>query len=72
MNILGIGGVLGDAAAAIVQDGRIAAAIEEAKLTRRPQPGGLPGAAVAACLRIAGIAPEDVDYVEMLLSGKRQ
>jgi predicted NodU family carbamoyl transferase len=30
LNILGIGGVLGDAAAAIIQDGRIAAAIEEA------------------------------------------
>jgi carbamoyltransferase len=65
LNILGIGGVLGDAAAAIVQDGRIAAAIEEAKLTRRPQPGRLPEAAVAACLRIAGIAPSDVDHVAL-------
>lgn len=65
MNILGIGGVLGDAAAAVIQDGRIAAAIEEAKLTRRPQPGRLPEAAVTACLRIAGIAPADVDYVAL-------
>ena len=65
MNILGIGGVLGDAAAAIIQDGRIAAAIEEAKLTRRPQPGRLPEAAVTACLRIAGIGPRDVDYVAL-------
>ena len=65
MNILGIGGVLGDAAAAMIKDGHIAAAIEEAKLTRRPQPGRLPEAAIAACLRIAGIAPADVDYVAL-------
>jgi carbamoyltransferase len=65
LNILGIGGVLGDAAAAIIQDGQIGAAIEEAKLTRRPQPGRLPQAAVAACLRIARIAPKDVDYVAL-------
>ncbi len=65
MNILGIGGVLGDAAAAVIQDGHILAAIEEAKLTRRPQPGRLPEAAVTACLRIAGIVPGDVDYVAL-------
>lgn len=65
MNILGIGGVLGDAAAALIQDGRIAAAIEEAKLTRRPHPGRLPEAAVAACLEIAGIGAKDIDYVAL-------
>jgi carbamoyltransferase len=65
LNILGIGGVLGDAAAAIIRDGRIAAAIEEAKLTRRPQPGRLPEAAVTACLRIAGLGPQDIDYVAL-------
>ena len=65
MIILGIGGVLGDAAAAIVKDGEIAAAVEEAKLTRRPQPGRLPENAVATCLRIAGIAPDEIDYVAL-------
>jgi carbamoyltransferase len=65
LNILGIGGVLGDAAAVLIKDGRIAAAIEEAKLTRRPQPGRLPENAIAACLRIAGIGAEDVDYVAL-------
>lgn len=65
MNILGIGGVLGDAAAAVIQDGRIAAAIEEAKLTRRPLPGRLPEAAVTACLNIAGVAAKGVDYVAL-------
>jgi carbamoyltransferase len=57
--------VLGDAAAAMIKDGEIAAAVEEAKLTRRPQPGRLPDSAVATCLRIAGIGPEEVDYVAL-------
>jgi carbamoyltransferase len=65
LNILGIGGVLGDAAAAVIKDGKIAAAIEEAKLTRRPQPGRLPENAIATCLQIAGIKPADVDYVAL-------
>ena len=65
MNILGIGGVLTDSAAALIKDGEIAAAVEEAKLTRRPEPGRLPEASVAACLRIADLAPEDIDYVAL-------
>ena len=65
MNILGIGGVLSDAAAAIIQDGRIAAAVEEAKLTRRKDAGRLPENAIATCCSIAGIGPADVDYVAL-------
>jgi carbamoyltransferase len=65
MNILGIGGVLGDAAAAIIKDGQIAAAVEEAKLTRRPEPGRLPEAAIAACLKIAKLQPGDIDHVAL-------
>jgi len=65
MNILGIGGVLGDAAAAVIKDGQIAAAVEEAKLTRRPEPGRLPEAAIAACLKIAKLEPGDIDHVAL-------
>jgi carbamoyltransferase len=65
LNILGIGGVLGDAAAAVIAKGQIAAAIEEAKLTRRPQPGRLPENAIETCLRIANLTPEKVDYVAL-------
>ncbi|HYA16663.1 MAG TPA: carbamoyltransferase C-terminal domain-containing protein [Bryobacteraceae bacterium] len=65
MNILGIGGVLGDAAAAIIRDGVIAAAVEESKLTRRPPSGRLPEAAVEACLRMSGITADDVNYVAL-------
>ena len=35
MIILGIGGILGDAAAAILRDGELVAAVEESKLVRR-------------------------------------
>src|SRR5579872_5462225 len=65
VNILGIGGVLGDAAVALIKDGAIAAAVEEAKLTRRPPSQRLPEAAVEACLRIAAITPEEVNYVAL-------
>ncbi len=65
MNILGIGGVLGDAAAAVIKDGKIEAAVEEAKLTRRPEPGRLPEAAIAACLRIAKLTHADIDHVAL-------
>ncbi len=65
MNILGIGGVLNDAAAAVIKNGEIAAAVEEAKLTRRPEPGRLPEAAIAACLKIARLTPGDIDHVAL-------
>ena len=65
MNVLGIGGVLSDAAAVLIQDNQIVAAIEEAKLTRRKQPGLLPEAAIASCLETGALAPEDIHYVAL-------
>ena len=35
MIILGIGGILGDAASAVLKDGELVAAVEESKLVRR-------------------------------------
>ena len=35
MIILGIGGILGDAATAIVKDGQLVAAVEEVKVSRQ-------------------------------------
>ena len=66
MNILGIGGVLGDAAAAILKDGRVTAAVEEAKLARGNQRGSLPDESIAACLRLAGLEPNDIDCVALV------
>src|SRR5947207_13581175 len=65
VNILGIGGVLSDAAAVLIQDGRIEAAIEESKLTRRTQPGMLPEAALQFCLNTGNLSPDAVDYVAL-------
>jgi carbamoyltransferase len=65
MNILGIGGVLRDAAAALIKDGQIAAAIEETKLTRRSDAGRLPQASIAACLKMGGLMADEIDVVAL-------
>src|SRR5256886_10043164 len=66
MIILGIGGILGDAATAIVKDGQLVAAIEEVKVSRQYRVGGLPDASIASCLAMAGAKPEDVDLVAIV------
>jgi len=66
MIILGIGGILGDAASAIVKDGRLVAAVEEVKVSRQHRLGALPEASIAACLSMAGANPEDVDLVAIV------
>jgi len=63
MVILGLGGLLSDAACAVLKDGELRAAIEEAKLTRSPAPGAIPQAALAECLRLASASREHVDCV---------
>src|SRR5580698_4138705 len=66
MIILGIGGILGDAAAAILRDGELAAAVEESKLVRRKLiwgGGGLPEHSIAMCLELAGVKAHEVDAV---------
>src|SRR6476619_2140398 len=72
MNILGISGQERDAAAALVQDGRVVAAIEEEKLSRirhigMNYAGGLPFRAIEFCLERGGIDFEKVDYVAYYL-----
>ena len=53
MIILGLGGLLGDAACAVLKDGELIAAVEESKLTRRTHRGAAScrERAIAACLR---------------------
>src|SRR6185437_10622809 len=65
--ILGIGGLGGDAACAVLQDGALVAAVEEAKLTRRgDHRGELPAASIGACLDLAGVRPDQVDAVAVV------
>jgi len=77
MNILGISGQERDAAAALVQDGRVVAAIEEEKLARIRHiginyAGGLPFRAVEFCLERAGINFDKIDYVAYYLEPHRR
>ena len=72
MNILGISGQESDAAAALVQDGRVVAAIEEEKLARirhvgMNYAGGLPTRAINFCLERAKISFDQIDYVAYYL-----
>ena len=66
MKILGIGGIGSDAAAVILNDGVITAAIEESKLSRGHKHGGLPQASIAACLRLSKLKSEQIDYVALV------
>jgi carbamoyltransferase len=66
MKILGIGGIGGDAAAVILNDGVVTAAIEESKLSRAQKHTGIPMASIAACLRLSHLKPEQIDYVALV------
>jgi len=66
MVILGLGGLLGDAACAVSKDGELKAAIEENKLDHVWRPGGLPQSSIAECLRLAGATRDEVDCVAVV------
>ncbi|MDX1984046.1 MAG: carbamoyltransferase C-terminal domain-containing protein [Bryobacteraceae bacterium] len=66
MVILGIGGILSDAACAVLKDGRLVAAVEEQKLSRQYRPGELPEQAVNFCLHQARVDSSQVDYVAVV------
>ena len=63
MYILGINAYHGDAAAAIVKDGRLIAAAEEERFNRLKHSAGFPAQAIRYCLDAAGIRVEDLDHV---------
>ena len=63
MYILGINAYHGDAAAALIKDGRIVAAVEEERFNRVKHCAGFPKLSVEYCLKAAGISVEDVDHV---------
>ena len=63
VRILGFSCDLHDAAAALVVDGEIVAAVEEERLSRRKHDADLPERAMLACLAAAGRGLEDVDML---------
>jgi carbamoyltransferase len=62
-SILGISAFYHDSAAALVVDGRIVAAAQEERFTRRKHDPDFPVQAAAYCLREAGLHAGDLDYV---------
>jgi carbamoyltransferase len=63
MNILGISCFYHDSAACIVSDGKIVAAAQEERFTRKKHDSGFPKNAFEYCLKEAGIPIKDLDYV---------
>ena len=66
MIILGLGGILSDAACALLRDGELVAAVEEKKIARRYTTGELPQTCDCGMLQIAGITPDKVDCVALV------
>src|SRR5688500_15095830 len=63
MKILGISAYYHDAAAALLVDGRIAAAAQEERFTRKKHDSGFPRRAIESCLKSAALRLSDIDYV---------
>jgi carbamoyltransferase len=61
--ILGISAYYHDSAACLVEDGRIVAAAQEERFTRKKHDAGFPSRAVDYCLREAGIDTTQLDLV---------
>ena len=63
MRILGLSAFYHDSAAALLDDGRIAAAAQEERFTRKKHDSGFPRHAVEYCLSEAGITLDQVDHI---------
>ena len=63
MNILGISAFYHDSAATITQDGKIIAAAQEARFTRKKHDPGFPSNAIKFCLEYSGLELKDLDAI---------
>jgi carbamoyltransferase len=63
MRILGISAFYHDSAAALIEDGRIVAAAQEERFTRKKHDASFPQHAVAYCLEAAGAKLSHIDHV---------
>ena len=61
--ILGISAYYHDSAACLVEDGRIVAAAQEERFTRKKHDANFPSRAIEYCLREGGITTADLDLV---------
>ncbi len=63
MRILGLSAFYHDSAAALVVDGRVVAAAQEERFTRKKHDSGFPAQAIAYCLAEGGLTLDDIDHV---------
>src|ERR1700746_2373845 len=63
MRVLGISAFYHDSAAALVEDGRIVAAAQEERFTRKKHDASFPHNAARYCLDAGGVGLGEVDYV---------
>ena len=63
VNILGISAFYHDSAACLVQDGKIVAAAQEERFTRKKHDASFPRHAVRYCLAEGGVGRDDIDAV---------
>ena len=63
MNIIGISAFYHDSAACLVQDGKIVAAAQEERFTRKKHDSAFPQNAISFCLQDNNLTVQDLDYV---------
>ena len=63
MHILGISAFYHDSAACLIKDGKIMAAAQEERFTRKKHDHSFPAKAVDYCLKNSGISSKDIDLV---------
>lgn len=63
MYILGINAYHADAAACLIKDGKLVAAIEEERIRRIKHWAGFPSESIKFCLGYAGIRIQDIDHI---------
>jgi len=61
MNILGLSALYHDSAACLIQDGRIIAAAQEERFTRKKHDSNIPLHAIRYCLAEGNVAPGELD-----------
>jgi carbamoyltransferase len=63
VRVLGLSAFYHDSAAALVEDGRIVAAAQEERFTRKKHDARFPRHAIQYCLEAARMSPDDIDHV---------
>jgi carbamoyltransferase len=64
--IAGIGGLLNDAACAVLRDGELVSAVEQKKVAHGHVPGRLPEEAIRLAVDLAGVKPGQVDAIALV------